>query len=103
MEVLALYSGAIEAFDGEGLRRVWPGISRDALATFQRAFDEARSIDVSITGCRIEVEPARASAACAVRQTYRPKRGTSQNLKASETFRLTKENQGWVIESRTTN
>jgi hypothetical protein len=102
-EMLSLYAGAIEDLSIDRLKRVWPGVSAQTLGVFQNMFDQARSIDVSITDCSIEVAPTRATATCRVRQTYRPKRGTRENLNATETFTLRRAGQGWVIESRTSN
>jgi hypothetical protein len=92
------YRQAYELLDARLLAEVWPSLGRDELGRIERSFQSFDSVQVTIEGCRIDVDGDRASARCQVQRTQRPKAGRVQTVDQQTTFRLERRGNDWVIE-----
>ncbi len=99
--VVAVLDAVEQAYgnlDIDALRRVWPRLSGRRLQAIEKSFAEARSFEVTVDRCSIDIAGNSATAACRMRQTYRPKRGTRQSVDRQVTFRLQKSRGEWRLE-----
>jgi tRNA A-37 threonylcarbamoyl transferase component Bud32 len=92
------YRRAYEQLDARLLAEVWPSLGRDELERIERSFQSFESVQVSIEGCRIDVQGARATASCLVRRAVQPKAGRPQSIEQQTTFRLVRSGESWVLE-----
>ena len=99
--VVAVLDAVEQAYgnlDIDALRRVWPRLSGRRLQAIEKSFAEARSFEVTVDRCSIDIAGNSATAACRMRQTYRPKRGTRQSVDRQVTFRLQRSRGEWRLE-----
>jgi hypothetical protein len=99
-EALRRYRAAFEDKDSDGLKAVWPGLSRAELSSFQSFFRIARSVKLQLTQVgEPEVAGDRASVRCRRTMTAADERGPMPSQDQTVMIRLRRAGAAMVIES----
>jgi serine/threonine-protein kinase len=96
--LLDVYVAAYESLDAGAVVAAVPSL-QSRRSELDRAFEQYRSLDVALSGCRIDVAGDRATASCAKRQSFDLKVGQSRTIESNATFRLSRRAGRWAIES----
>ena len=97
-DVLGRYRAAFATLDAAGVHKVWPSVNQRSL---ERAFSQLEEQDVSFFSCTIDVDGARAEAACVGTTNFVPKVGSRspQSGPSQWNFKLSKMSAGgWLID-----
>ena len=94
--VLDRWARAYSSKDAQGVDAVQPG----SAAALEKAFSQMRSVDVALSGCRVEVQDTRATAACTERlRTESIVAGGNRDQSRARQFTLQKSDGRWRIAS----
>jgi hypothetical protein len=97
-DVLGRYRTAYAALDVAAVHHVWPSVNQRSL---ERAFRQLEGQDVSFFSCTIDLDGARAEAACVGTTNFIPKVGnrSQQSGPSQWNFKLSKRSAGgWLID-----
>jgi serine/threonine-protein kinase len=94
---LRAYERAFNELDAAAVKRVYPNVDANALAS---AFAQLRTQAVAIRSERIRVTGNTALVTCTIVQSFTPKVGSGRETSVSAEFQLNKSAGGWVITSR---
>jgi hypothetical protein len=97
---LRRYETAYESLDVGAVRGAWPSLSDGDARSLARAFAGYDRLQMSLEGCRVQVEGATATATCRVTQAIDVKVGSDLKSNQQITFRLRKSGDGWTITGR---
>jgi hypothetical protein len=96
-DALQRYATALESLDADAVKKVQPSIDVEGL---KRAFQEMRSLDVSIDNIRLlSSDEGSARVSCRVAQTLTPKAGSRQTTTVTRVLRLRRQDGAWVIQA----
>jgi serine/threonine protein kinase len=99
-EVIAAYGRAMEGRDVDGLKRVYPGISRQKVTALQDFFENARSIQTRIEPIQIDVSGDEADVVVRGSMTFQSINPSGQQTSPLNFHaRLVRQGSTWVIAS----
>jgi ketosteroid isomerase-like protein len=97
--IVERYRAALEQRDVAALHDIWPGLGGAQEAAIRADFDNARSIEVAITGLNVEVSGTSATATGLRRYVVHTRDGHRLQSDTVTTILLRKVGPRWVIDS----
>jgi len=96
-QVMQTYVGAMQARDLAALHRIWPSLGGAQERALRTEFENARSLEVSLSGERIEVRGDMATARALRQYVLRTADGNRLSTANATTFTLQRSGDSWII------